>query len=247
MKPNATRSTAIGEPALVTRRGALGRILVAGAAAGGLVAPRGTLQAMEPVPAHIALPPILAPADALRELENGNERFVAGRTIGPNRNLARAKDVASKQAPFAAVLSCADSRVPVEILYDQGIGDLFVCRVAGNLVTPELLASLEFGTLVLGAKALLVLGHTSCGAVSATIQAKAVPGQISVLYRHIHPAVERAGSAGVEAVARENVRMQVRLLTGSSPVIAELLKEGRLVVMGGIYDLTTGRVTLLDS
>ena len=103
MKPNATRSTAIGEPALVTRRGALGRILVAGAAAGGLVAPRGTLQAMEPVPAHIALPPILAPADALRELENGNERFVAGRTIGPNRNLARAKDVASKQAPFAEI------------------------------------------------------------------------------------------------------------------------------------------------
>ena len=245
MKTDATRSAAVA-PALLTRRRALGHIVVAGVAAGGLIAP-GTLQATEPGSADTALPPIHTPADALRELANGNQRFAEGRTIGPNRGMVRAKDVALQQAPFAAVLSCADSRVPVEILFDQGIGDLFVCRVAGNVVTPELVASLEFGTLVLGAKALIVLGHTSCGAVAATVQAKPVPGQISVLYRHIQPAVERAGAAGVEAVVRENVRVQVRLLTSASPVIAELVREGRLVVSGGIYDLGTGRVTLLES
>jgi carbonic anhydrase len=178
----------------------------------------------------------------------GNRRFVEGRAAGPNRSMTRLKDVAPQQAPFAAVLSCADSRVPVEILFDQGFGDLFVCRAAGNIVTPELLASLEFGTLVLGARALVVLGHTSCGAVKATIDGTAVPGQISALYQHIQPAVERVAANGtvqLEAVAQENVRLQARLLTRSSPVIAGLVREGKLAVAGGMYDLATGRVTML--
>jgi carbonic anhydrase len=144
------------------------------------------------------------------------------------------------------VLSCADSRVPVEIVFDQGFGDVFVCRAAGNIVTPELIGSLEFGTAVLGAKALVVLGHTHCGAVKATIAGQAVPGQISTLYRHIRPAVDRSATRELEDVARHNVRIQAELLRTSSPVIAQLIAEEKLVVAGGFYDLETGRVTLLE-
>jgi carbonic anhydrase len=226
----------------VSRRRALGLLSLSGAAvaAGGLAA----------VPLHAAdesaLPAIHTPADAMRELMAGNRRFVEGRPVGPHRNMARVREVSAGQSPFAAVLSCADSRVPPEIVFDQGFGDVFVCRAAGNIVTPELIGSLEFGTLVLGAKALVVLGHTQCGAVKATIAGQAVPGQISTLYRHIRPAVERSATRELEDVGRHNVRVQAELLRTSSPVIADLVREEKLVVVGGVYDLETGRVTLLD-
>jgi carbonic anhydrase len=194
-----------------------------------------------------ALPAILTPQAALQELRAGNRRFVEGRPVGPHRSMARIRDVAAAQSPFAAVLSCADSRVPVEIVFDQGFGDLFVCRAAGNIVTPEIIASLEFGTLVLGARLLVVLGHTGCGAVKAAISGDAVPGQISTLYRHIQPAVERTPSREMEEVARENVRVQVRLLRTASPVVAGLIRERKLDVVGGIYDLSTGRVSMLPA
>ena len=226
----------------VSRRRALGLLSLSGAAvaAGGLAA----------VPLHAAdesvLPAIHTPADAMRELMAGNRRFVDGRPVGPHRNMARVREVSEGQTPFAAVLSCADSRVPVEIVFDQGFGDLFVCRAAGNIVTPELIGSLEFGTAVLGARALMVLGHTHCGAVKATIAGQAVPGQISTLYRHIRPAVDRSTTRELEDVARHNVRIQAELLRTASPVIAQLVKEEKLVVVGGMYDLETGGVTLLD-
>jgi carbonic anhydrase len=189
---------------------------------------------------------VRTPEEALRELRAGNQRFVDGKTTEPNRTMTHIRELARSQSPFAAVLSCADSRVPVEILFDQGFGDLFVCRAAGNIVTPEIIGSLEFGTAVLGAKALLVLGHTGCGAVKATIAGDAVPGQISTLYRHIQPAVDRTPSRELEEVARENVRVQVRLLRSASPVVAGLVREKKLAVTGGVYDLATGRVTMLD-
>lgn len=226
----------------VSRRRALGLLSLSGAAvaAGGLTA----------VPLHAAdettLPVVHTPADALKELMAGNRRFVDGRPVGPHRNMARVREVSAGQAPFAAVLSCADSRVPPEIVFDQGFGDVFVCRAAGNIVTPELIGSLEFGTMVLGAKALVVLGHTHCGAVKATIAGQAVPGQISTLYRHIRPAVDRSATRELEDVARHNVRIQAELLRTSSPVIAQLIAEEKLVVAGGVYDLETGRVVLLE-
>ena len=225
----------------VSRRRALGLLSLSGAAvaAGGLGA----------VPLHAdesELPLIHTPAGALAELMAGNRRFVEGRAAGPNRNLARVHEVAEGQSPFAAVLSCADSRVPVEIVFDQGFGDVFVCRAAGNIVTPELIGSLEFGTAVLGARVLMVLGHTHCGAVKATIAGQAVPGQISTLYRHIRPAVDRSTTRELEDVARHNVRVQAELLRTASPVIAQLVTEEKLVVVGGMYDLETGGVTLLD-
>src|ERR1700740_262074 len=150
-----------------------------------------------------------------------------------------------KQQPFAAVLSCADSRVPVEIIFDQSIGEIFVTRVAGNIATAPMIASLEYGVAVLGTKAILVLGHANCGAVKASIEAKAVPGQISTLYPYIRPAVDEAGS-NLEAAIKANAKIQARLLRQSSPVLAGHIKENQLKIVAGYYDLASGNVTLLD-
>jgi len=183
----------------------------------------------------------LGPRGALDFLYRGNRRFVAGETLAPNRDMARLREVAPRQTPFAAFLGCADSRVPIEIVFDQGFGDLFVTRIAGNVAATENIASLEFATQVLGAKVLYVLGHTSCGAVTAAAKAEPVPGQISALFQHIRPAV-RAAKGDVAAAVRENVRIQAQTLVESSPVIAALVKDGEVIVAGGIFDLESGRV-----
>ena len=140
---------------------------------------------------------------------------------------------------------CADSRVPVEIVFDQGFGDLFVSRIAGNIAVAEQIASLEFGTAVLGAKVLYVLGHTSCGAVAATMAGTDVPGQISALYFHIRPATRAAGGNLDKAVI-ENVRNQAMALRDGSTVINKLVREQKLLVVGGVYDLATGNVTPVE-
>ena len=148
-----------------------------------------------------------------------------------------------KQEPFAAVLACADSRVPVELVFDQTIGHIFVTRVAGNIVTPEIIASLEYAVAVLQIRALLVIGHTSCGAVKAAIKADSVPGQISSLYPHLRPAVEQsAGDLGKAIEA--NARLQAELLRTSSTVIRDAIKAGTIKVEAGVYDLATGKVGL---
>jgi len=148
-----------------------------------------------------------------------------------------------KQEPFAAVLSCADSRVPVELIFDQTIGHIFVTRVAGNMVTPEIIASLEYGVAVLGVEVLLVLGHSACGAVKAAMKADAVPGQISSLYPHLRQAVEQSGGDVDKAIVA-NAKIQADLLRTSSPVIREAIKAGKLKVESGVYDLATGKVTM---
>ncbi len=189
-------------------------------------------------------PPPANPEAALQHLVEGNRRFAAGELLAPGRELARLKSLAEEQKPFAALLSCADSRVPVEIVFDQGFGDLFVVRVAGNLATAVETASLEYGALVLGAKVVLVLGHTNCGAVKAAMQGVAVPGQVSTLFQHMIPAVER-GDKDIEASIRANVQLQARKLR-SSPVLGDLVGGGKLVIAGGVYDLASSRVTLVD-
>jgi len=183
-----------------------------------------------------------APEAALAFLQEGNHRFVAGKTLSINRNLDRVKAVAPKQTPFAAFLGCADSRVPIEMIFDQGFGDLFVTRIAGNVASSENIGSLEFGTLVLGAKVLYVLGHTNCGAVAATMQGQEVPGQISGLFQHIRPAV-RGNKNDIAKAVEANVRLQASVLSESSPVISRLIREKKLVVAGGVYDLQTGIVS----
>lgn len=149
----------------------------------------------------------LTPDAALAAMMDGNRRFIAGQLSSFSEDLAILKaNTADKQEPFAAVLSCADLRVPVELLFDQSIGHLFVARVAGNICSPEIIASLEYGVAVLGTAAIVVLGHSGCGAVKATIAAGPVPGQISALYAPIRPAVERAG-ADLDAAIKANARI----------------------------------------
>ena len=187
----------------------------------------------------------LSPDAALTELMDGNKRFTSGKLTAHEHDLAILKQhTEDKQEPFAAVLSCADSRVPVELVFDQSIGHIFVTRVAGNVVTPEIIGSLEFGAAVLGTKVILVMGHSGCGAVKATIQGQGVPGQISSLFPHIQPAVDQAGPDLV-AATKANARIQAALLREASTVISGLVKDGKLKVVAGYYDLGTGAVELL--
>jgi carbonic anhydrase len=185
-----------------------------------------------------------SPEEAVKRLLDGNRRFVSGDVEAPRRSLDRVREVSGGQAPYAAILGCADSRVPVEILFDEGFGDLFTVRVAGNVATPEEIASLEYSVGVLGSQVVVVLGHSACGAVTAAIQGKAVPGQISALFQHIAPSVPRGTDVarGVEM----NVVHQVEVLKRSSTVLQEAMDAGKVVVIGAVYDLGTGRVTVLD-
>ena len=188
----------------------------------------------------------LSPEAALQQLIDGNRRFAEGQltSFSEDLDILKAKTV-EKQEPFAAVLSCADSRVPVELIFDQSIGHVFVTRVAGNIATSAIIASLEYGVAVLGTKAIMVLGHANCGAVKASIETKAVPGQISALYRYIRPAVDQAASS-LEAAIKANAKIQAGLLRQSSPVLADRIKENQLKIVAGYYDLSSGKVTLLD-
>lgn len=184
------------------------------------------------------------PAHELERLLDGNARFAEGRAIAPYHDFTLLRALAEKQTPFAAFLGCADSRVPIEIIFDQGFGDLFPVRIAGNVVSPEVVGSLEFATQVLGARVLMVLGHSGCGAVSATLEGAAGPGQIGALYERIAPALEGAHHDLDTAIER-NVQLQLRLLA-RSPVIAELRRAGELLLVGGVYDLASGRVRRLE-
>jgi len=186
----------------------------------------------------------LSPADALQELIAGNQRCVANQLTSIQQDLEVLRShTAEKQEPFAAVLAFADSRVPVELIFDQTIGRLFVARVAGNLVTPEIIASLEYAVTVLGVKAILVLGHSNCGAVKAAIKAESVPGQISALYPPLHRAVQHSHGDVVHAI-EINAGVQAELLRTSSTVIRDAVNAGKVSVASGVYDLSSGNVFL---
>jgi carbonic anhydrase len=186
----------------------------------------------------------LTPDTALQELLAGNQRFAANQLTSVEQDLAILKaHTADKQEPFAGVLACADSRVPVELVFDQTIGHIFVTRVAGNMVTPEIIASLEYGVAVLGIKVILALGHTGCGAVKAAMKSDTVPGQISVLYKHLRPAVEKSGG-NLDKAIELNAERQAELLRTSSTVIRDAVKAGKLRVESGVYDLASGKVSL---
>ena len=214
------------------------RQFVAGLAATGAVGGAGWSE-----PVALAATTMTGEA-AIRELMAGNERFATAKlkSFAEDLEILKQKTV-NKQEPFAAVLSCADSRVPVEIIFDQSIGEIFVTRVAGNMVTPEIIASLEYGVAVLGVKAILVMGHSNCGAISAAIAGKAVPGQISVLYQHLMPGIA-AAKGDVSLAVKMNAAYQAKLLAESSTVIAKAIRDDGVKVASGSYDLGTGKVTL---
>lgn len=204
----------------------------------------GTAGLVKPLPASAKSPS--QPDSALKALLGGNRRYVDGRPTACNADLAALRrETAGKQAPFAAILGCADSRVPVELVFDESIGRLFVTRVAGNIASAEIIASLEYGVAVLGAKVIMVLGHARCGAVEAAIAAKQVPGQISALYPYIRPAADQAGG-DLEKAIKINARLQAGLLRQASPVIANSIKTGQVDVVAAYYDLASGSVTVLE-
>ncbi|MBG1260467.1 carbonic anhydrase [Nostoc sp. BAE] len=190
----------------------------------------------------------ITPDKALQELLDGNERFVKAKRRNSNQTQSRLVEVAKGQKPFASILGCADSRVPSEIVFDQGLGDLFVCRIAGNIATTQQIGSLEFGSLVLGTKVIMVMGHERCGAVDAAIKGAQVPGQIGTLLAAIQPSVESSkGEPGdkLENACKANITAQVEKLK-SSPVLSDLIKAEKLKIVGGYYDLDTGIISLVD-
>jgi carbonic anhydrase len=223
----------------VSRRDLLKTGLLA-AVAGTAAFPLSGLRAPQRADAQTAL----SSDDALKRLMDGNIRFTTGKLTAYQQDLGLLRSkTAEKQEPFAALLSCADSRVPVELVFDQSIGHIFVTRIAGNIATSGIIASLEYGAAVLGAPLIMVLGHGDCGAMKAAIKASEVPGQISTLYPYLRPAVDQAGG-NLETATKANARIQARILKEASPVIAGLIKQHKMKVVAAYYELASGRVTI---
>jgi carbonic anhydrase len=203
-----------------------------------------------------ALLPAQRDADSvLKDLLAGNERFAEGRATGPRRGLADYRAVAAAQSPAALILTCSDSRVPPEILFDQGVGDLFVVRVAGNVVVgsgPAVKGSVEFAVADLAVPLIVVLGHSGCGAVKSAIahleKRDELSGFLRTLVDLLQPALararERAGDP-YEAAIRSNVELGVERLRGLEPILAPRVRDRSLRVVGGVYDLSTARVSLV--
>lgn len=194
------------------------------------------------------------PQTALKMLKEGNERFLAQSLENPRQRLDRALETATHgQRPFATILSCSDSRVPLEIIFDQGIGDLFVIRVAGNVSGESQIGSIEYGVAHAGTQLVVVLGHTQCGAIAAACTGGGREGSVEALMDMIQPAVERTekttGQSGfeiMEACCEENVRYQIEKLLKGSEALQEAVDSGELLVIGGIYNVETGKVQFFD-
>ena len=188
------------------------------------------------------------PDSVLAELKTGNAHHARHQYQHPHETVARQRELITGQHPHAELLSCADSRVPPEIIFDQGLGDLFVVRVAGNVATDTEIGSLEYGAEHLHIPLLVVLGHESCGAVTAALEGKA-DGHIAALVNLIKPAVDKSRGTPGDLVAnavRTNVQMVVQQLRTSTPILSELVAQGKLKVVGGVYSLETGEVTWLS-
>src|SRR6266852_667629 len=192
------------------------------------------------------------PDAALNLLLEGNARYAANQMRDRDFSANRAAP-AQGPAPFAAILGCADSRVAPELAFDQPPGELFVVRVAGNFVTPDGLGSLEYGVAVLGTKVIMVLGHTSCGAVNATTAAlqkgNDLPGHIGDLVRAMKPGIEpvlkQPGADLAQRAVIANVRYNVQRLKEATPILADMVASGKLRVVGGVYDLATGKIAVV--
>ena len=189
----------------------------------------------------------MTPDEALAEIMAGNARFVAGKPVAHQHDLRIIRERAAEgQWPTVGVLACADSRVPVEMVFDEPIGRLFTCRIAGNITTPEIIGSLEYGVAVLGLKAIVVMGHSSCGAVKSAIENPEVPGQISSLFPSLLPAIYLSDSKDAATVTRTNAIVQTATLINASPVIESAVKSGSLKVVPAVYDVGTSKVELLE-
>jgi len=184
----------------------------------------------------------MTPQKALDLLKEGNQRFVNQNEA--ERDLqAQVSETSSGQYPFAVVLGCIDSRVPLEHVFDLGIGDIFGIRIAGNFVNEDILGSMEFAAKVVGSKYILVLGHTSCGAVKGAYDGVEL-GNLTGLVNKIKPAVEAAGpDASIDQIARKNVELTIAQIQEKSPILKEMAEKGEIGISGGMYDVSSGEVT----
>lgn len=226
------------------------RSLLKLAGVGGVVAATSVLQTqtVDAQPAAQGKPQPVDPDSALKRMLEGNKRFMQGKQQNPDRTRLRLQETAKTQYPFASMLSCSDSRVPAEIVFDQGLGDLFVVRLAGNVLSPTAIGSLEFATSILGSQLIMILGHERCGAVSAAVKGDPLPGRIGTFVEDIKPAVAKVkGKPGdpVENAVVANVQYQVQMLKETSIMLTQLIQEGKLKIVGGRYDLDTGEVTIV--
>lgn len=228
-----------------------GGIAMAGLAAAGLL---GGLATPTAAFAQAARPNDIPPAEALKRLKDGNARYAANKPRQHDFSAGRAAR-ASAQYPFAAILSCADSRVAPELAFDQGPGELFVCRVAGNFVNDDGLASLEYGVQVLGLPLIMVLGHSNCGAIDATIKVVkdniTLPGHLPGLVNALKPGIEAAIAKQpkdlLATAIEENVRFNVRRLRDASPILSKAVADKKLQVVGGVYEIGTGKVAAVEA
>ena len=195
----------------------------------------------------------LTPDEAVKRLKDGNKRYVTGKATHPNQTQARRKETTGGQHPFASVLACSDSREPVEIIFDQGIGDIFIIRVAGNVVDTIEVGSIEYGVAHLNTPVVLVLGHTHCGAVAAAVKDAAVQGSIVPLIENIIPAVYAAreknpklsGAKLMASATKENIWLSMENLISRSSIIREKIEDGKLQVLGAVYNIESGELDWL--
>lgn len=191
----------------------------------------------------------VTPDGALEMLKEGNQRFSSNKLEHKNQKLTRVMETKEKQKPFAAILACSDSRVGPEIIFDQGIGDLFVIRLAGNILTPQALGSIEYATKELGTPLVVVLGHSHCGAVSATIKGGKLPGSIGTITKEIKPAIKHAKCAirkEVDCAAQANASYVAKSLKERSAIINEQIKNKKVKVISAFFDFDTGKVEILE-
>jgi carbonic anhydrase len=200
-------------------------------------------------------PDSLSPEDALARLREGNRRFVAGKGVAVPR---WHPGLADGQAPFAVVFGCSDSRAPAEYVFDQGLGDLFVIRVAGNIVAPSLVGSVEFAASRFGTRLVVVMGHTQCGAVAATVHAlehggtpeshnfRSIVDRIAPQVQHLFGADSAPSSGRAVAAVRANAVATARDMRHASPLLQDLVDRGRMKIVPSVYDLETGVVTFID-
>jgi carbonic anhydrase len=191
--------------------------------------------------------------EALQKLMDGNKRFVTGTLAQKDLGDAKRKELAKGQKPFATVLTCSDSRVPPELLFDQGLGDVFVVRVAGNVVDPIALGSIEYAAEHLNCPLLIILGHSHCGAVKATLEAKGKPeGNIGAIIKKIIPAADAAKKKGgtqdeiLETAIKQNIKNVYADIMKNSKIVPHLVEEGKLMIAAGEYDITTGKVEMIE-
>ncbi len=195
------------------------------------------------------------PGEALQRLKDGNARFVSGKSVQRNY-LAQVKETSQGQYPYASVVSCLDSRTSTELIFDQGIGDVFNARVAGNIVNPDILGSLEFASKAAGSKLIAVVGHTKCGAVKGACDHVEL-GNLTGLLDRIEPAVKATPSVGgpdrssknaefVDAAAKQNVWKAMSNIRQQSPILRQMEKAGQIQIVGGMHDISTGTVTFFN-